>query len=555
MKKFLLFLTLIQFIPYTAFSQVPANDLIENATNVTVFPFEENVNINDASPPIAFSGDCLSTATPVVYYKFTATANTAIGVSISRELFSPAVFTVKSDTDPGANVIIYTASDSNISSETELTQLTSCAFGGITPRIGSNSKTIQTSIGVTYYIQLTNANISGLTTVKIEEVIPLAQTEKDALIDFYNSTGGPNWAYNQFWNSNIEVGDWHGVATHIIDGMEHVVSLASVFNNHNGTLPSSLSNLTELRKLDLAFTGSTLIGDIPTEYGNLTNLTNLSIFGSQLTGSIPSSFQNLTNLNFIQLPNNNLTGEFFTNFISFGNELSRINISGNQFSGLVPDFSGFSPMFLKIENNQFSFTDIETNHANNLTLTEYTFSPQNTLDLPSTINSAINVDIELTVNDTNLNRNNNETAIDNLYQWFKNNIAIAGANNNTYTIFNAQESDSGVFYCEITNTLVADLVIRCADITLNVDASLSIGEINDNDFKMYPNPANSWLTIQLEQPINAKISIYDLNGRLVIENSIQTEISSFAVDSLQAGTYLISITSNNNLITKRFIKH
>ena len=52
-----------------------------------------------------------------------------------------------------------------------------------------------------------------------------------------------------------------------------------------------------------------LTGEIPSEIGNLTNLTYLHLSVNQLTGSIPSEIGNLTNLIQLQLQYNQLTGE------------------------------------------------------------------------------------------------------------------------------------------------------------------------------------------------------------------------------------------------------
>jgi len=52
-----------------------------------------------------------------------------------------------------------------------------------------------------------------------------------------------------------------------------------------------------------------LTGEIPSEIGNLTNLTYLNLYYNQLTGSIPSEIGNLTNLTSLSLGPNQLTGE------------------------------------------------------------------------------------------------------------------------------------------------------------------------------------------------------------------------------------------------------
>ncbi|RVX23333.1 putative LRR receptor-like serine/threonine-protein kinase [Vitis vinifera] len=54
--------------------------------------------------------------------------------------------------------------------------------------------------------------------------------------------------------------------------------------------------------------GNGIIGEIPEELGNLSNLTNLNLGNNRLTGEIPSSLGNLKKLRFLILNQNNLTG-------------------------------------------------------------------------------------------------------------------------------------------------------------------------------------------------------------------------------------------------------
>ena len=75
----------------------------------------------------------------------------------------------------------------------------------------------------------------------------IPQNERQALIDFYNSTNGGNWASK--WNLNEPVTKWYGVK--VENG--NVVAIRLMDNNLSGQLPESLGDLTELKILDVAF--------------------------------------------------------------------------------------------------------------------------------------------------------------------------------------------------------------------------------------------------------------------------------------------------------------
>ncbi len=130
-----------------------------------------------------------------------------------------------------------------------------------------------------------------------------ASTDKAALVALYNATDGPYWANNRNWLSDRPIGEWARVST---DGDGRVTGLWLDGNQLNGSIPSELGNLANLRTLSLS--NNQLSGSIPSELGNLANLGTLSLYGNELSGSIPPELGNLDNLETLWLNGNQLSG-------------------------------------------------------------------------------------------------------------------------------------------------------------------------------------------------------------------------------------------------------
>ena len=105
-------------------------------------------------------------------------------------------------------------------------------------------------------------------------------------------------------------------------------------NGLNGTIPSELGNLSNLTNLHLG--SNSLTGTIPSELGNLTKLAQIFLFSNSLTGGIPSELGNLANLTYLQLSNNTLSGSIPSEVSSLP-KLTTTNYDGNLFIG--PEFS------------------------------------------------------------------------------------------------------------------------------------------------------------------------------------------------------------------------
>ena len=160
--------------------------------------------------------------------------------------------------------------------------------------------------------------------------------DREALVDLYNSTDGPNWIDSDFWLAEddqmnvFRINTWYGVYT---DSDRRVTALTLSDNDLRGEIPASLGTLEKLRWLHLAF--NDLEGEIPETMGDLETLYALDLRNNQLVGSIPASLGNLSQLNWLDLSENDFTGIIPTEFESL-TELNVLALNENELTGPIP---------------------------------------------------------------------------------------------------------------------------------------------------------------------------------------------------------------------------
>jgi len=77
---------------------------------------------------------------------------------------------------------------------------------------------------------------------------------------------------------------------------------------------------------------------------------------------------------------------------------------------------------------------------------------------------------------------------------------------------------------------------------------------NKPQVKLYPNPSKNLLRLDAQEKIS-KIEIYDILGKAIKSYSCQDDCSTIAIKELSKGTYLLSITFQNNVVwNSKFIK-
>ncbi|MFS4468499.1 T9SS type B sorting domain-containing protein [Maribacter sp. 2210JD10-5] len=287
--------------------------------------------------------------------------------------------------------------------------------------------------------------------------------------------------------------------------LNNLIFLSLRFNDLSGEIPLAITNLTNLQRLQLGtnnFTGviypeygnlvnlrtfelsnNQLTGSIPEELGNLVNVEDLRIGSQELTGTFPATLGNLTNMKFFVVRDTQIEGEIpdsysnWTNLIWFivnGNNLSGVlpplfanfsnltlfDISENSFEGQIPNLTsntGLDSFFFDF--NNFQFGDFEDEFVDYVTISNFNDNPQAPIN---------DVENRTVCADDTITLETMASGSANVYKWFKEGIEIPDSNTPSLMLNNVQSLDSGVYTCEISSTIVTDLVLERNPITITV---------------------------------------------------------------------------------------
>jgi spore coat protein CotH len=77
----------------------------------------------------------------------------------------------------------------------------------------------------------------------------------------------------------------------------------------------------------------------------------------------------------------------------------------------------------------------------------------------------------------------------------------------------------------------------------------------ESDFIVYPNPASGTVTLKVDMVGDYQITLRDLNGREVIQKNMDksSEKVTFNISNVSSGFYIISLSSNDFILSKKFI--
>nr|WP_294773798.1 Omp28-related outer membrane protein [uncultured Flavobacterium sp.] len=105
--------------------------------------------------------------------------------------------------------------------------------------------------------------------------------------------------------------------------------------------------------------------------------------------------------------------------------------------------------------------------------------------------------------------------------------------------------------------LIALIYRKDGTTTYTLNASkYAFGQLlSTNDFTLSPNPAHDFIAIQdIALSIGDKVSIYNLNGQLLLREELISENSEINISELPFGMYLIKVETSSGIVTKKFMK-
>ena len=114
------------------------------------------------------------------------------------------------------------------------------------------------------------------------------------------------------------------------------------------------------------------------------------------------------------------------------------------------------------------------------------------------------------------------------------------------TIFTVPST--GTYYIGFHCKSAADAAYLMLD-DISIDLVTGVAENSTQDISVYPNPANDKLFILSENIKN--VEIYNLLGKVVFETETLNPNGSIDIANLPKGTYIVRITKDNNVISKK----
>jgi len=268
--------------------------------------------------------------------------------------------------------------------------------------------------------------------------VPIA--EYNALKTFYVVMSGGDWINNTNWldTTNHSVADWFGLSVE----NNHVTKIELVNNNLDGKFTEEFTALTELTKLEL---DSNLIsGTLDIDFGVFKKLDTISLTRNELTGQVPDGLGKIFGLTSIKLSANQLSGEIPSRLINC-KELVEFHVDSNMYTT-----ANIEPIFRWGNLDHFK--------------ENFLYSPQ--YDIGKTDTVTKDWGDNLTIEIEGYTPGSADT-----YQWFKDSVLLPGETSAQYSVNQITSADSGMYFCQVKNTIATELTLSSKPIKVVVNGS------------------------------------------------------------------------------------
>ena len=153
----------------------------------------------------------------------------------------------------------------------------------------------------------------------------------------------------------------------------------------------------------------------------------------------------------------------------------------------------------------------------------------------------LNIDNTVTQNASTLTASQSSAT----YQWSNcdTETVIAGATNQSYT-----PVVNGNYKVEITTGSCTEISTCFAVNTLGVEA------FSIDGLKIFPNPVKTVLNIELPQFSKAELKIVNINGQVVLKQSIEERLTKVKLSALTNGIYFVNLKVDGKVLTQKIVK-
>ena len=418
----------------------------------------------------------------------------------------------------------------------------------------------QTTLNFTLTVYLDGNEVADI--ADAGDYLWLVASNNTTVIKFDKSTGtGTSFDFNDF---NIQYGDWIIEVECDESGIPYVGTFAGSFKMSDDNAWLSLKSrptggIAESKEGGVWISYNDELWKYKGNTASVIDL-NSQVFHPLITSMAEDNEQNLWVIDY--------------NILAFYGDLVKFN-GQNWMTYHMPEYynedffvpeSGFPKINLKY---QFSINDIKVDKYNKIWISKTKRIPNSELVRLSNGGGVYPTKSELvSFKDSSWAAFNppvqtriNSIAPDNKSIWCGTNNGLMQFNNSQWTVFDAINS-------ELPSLQVNSLVIG-SDGVMWLGTNKGLVSFNKNELKtpakpehklvseieLFPNPANDFITLKIPVELqNSTVDILNTQGQTVKTFSVNKNNSRLDVRFLPEGIYLVRFQSDENFVTKRFVK-